>query len=435
MEMESVDNILGDWTCRESRGEEWDIHEGAGMLLRWEAVVLEKGAPLSSTVQRKQEGRGVSPGGGGGEGCPEKLLLGVHGIQFMEFSEVENQDDYYSTEAGCIHTQDQQGVHVMYEEALSDLKELEAELLLVASHYIEKERGHKVGSQPKSGQDWGWAHAGVDRFAVLYDIWTWEAALLENKRQVKCEQTIKEEESEVGLRLFTSCTALYWYCIPTVWWGLPSLCWAPRLPLLIPDYQPYLQLLDNYFEAYQHTLDPEERFALAQVMTDIVHRRPRFDLSHPYFVKAYREECTCLRLHLQLVRGILTQQIERQREYVQRIWREDHLDNSNTFGLPLNIVCKQLISINNSCPASKNIYLLEFHPSLSLVALIPKALEHLFQEACHAYRPTSASGLASLERHVLQLALGLWLTPATPEACYSAQLQKDAVKVTPGFPI
>ncbi|XP_025237724.1 uncharacterized protein LOC112622375 [Theropithecus gelada] len=291
----------------------------------------------------------------------------VHGIQFMEFSEVENQDDYYSTEAGCIHTQDQQGVHVMYEEALSDLKELEAELLLVASHYIEKERGHKVGSQPKSGQDWGWAHAGVDRFAVLSDIWTWEAALLENKRQ----------------------------------------------------------LLDSYFEAYQHTLDPEERFALAQVMTDIVHRRPRFDLSHPYFVKAYREECTCLRLHLQLVRGILTQQIERQREYVQRIWREDHLDNSNTFGLPLNIVCKQLISINNSCPASKNVYLLEFHPSLSLVAFIPKALEHLFQEACRAYRPTSASGLASLERHVLQLALGLWLTPATPEACYSAQLQKD----------
>ncbi|KAL4675631.1 hypothetical protein H8959_009776 [Pygathrix nigripes] len=304
----------------------------------------------------------------------------VHGIQFMEFSEVENQDDYYSTEAGCIHTQDQQGVHVMYEEALSDLKELEAELLLVASHYIEKERGRNDGIRHSRVTKWA-ASQRVARTgdgpmqvwtdllccAVLYDTWTWEAALLENK----------------------------------------------------------CQLLDSYFEAYQHTLDPEERFALAQVMTDIVHWRPRFDLSHLYFIKAYQEECTCLRLHLQLVRGILTQQIECQREYVQRIWREDHLDNSNTFELPLNIVCKQLISTNNSCPASKNVYLLEFHPSLSLVALIPKALEHLFQEACHACRPTSASGLASLERHVLQLALGLWLTPATPEACYSAQLQKD----------
>lgn len=61
----------------------------------------------------------------------------------MEFSEVENQDDYYSMDAGYIHTQDQQGVYVMYDEALSDLKDLETELLLVASHYIEREKGQK----------------------------------------------------------------------------------------------------------------------------------------------------------------------------------------------------------------------------------------------------------------------------------------------------
>lgn len=99
----------------------------------------------------------------------------------MEFLEVENQDDYYSTGAGYIYTQDQQEVHVMYDEALSHLKELETELLLVASHYTEKEKGHKEGSKSNTGQDWGWAHAGVDRFAVLYDMWSWEAARRENK--------------------------------------------------------------------------------------------------------------------------------------------------------------------------------------------------------------------------------------------------------------
>nr|KAF6506166.1 hypothetical protein HJG63_007982 [Rousettus aegyptiacus] len=291
----------------------------------------------------------------------------VHSIQFMEFSEVENQDDYYSTGAGYIYTQDQQGLHVMYDKALSDLKELETELLLVASHYIEKEKGHKEDNESKAGHAWGWAHAGVDRFAVLYDVWTWEAVLLENKRQ----------------------------------------------------------LLDSYFEAYQHVLDPEERFALAQVITDIMHRGPRFDLSHPYFIKAYQDECACLRLHLQLVRGILNQHIECQREYIQRLWREGHPDDSNNFGLPLNIICKQLISINNSCPALKNIYLLEFHPSLGLASLIPRALEHLLQEARHTCRPTSASGLALLERRVLWLALDVWLTPARPESWYSTQLQKD----------
>ncbi|CAD7678215.1 unnamed protein product [Nyctereutes procyonoides] len=291
----------------------------------------------------------------------------VHSVQFMEFSEVENQDDYYSMGAGYIYTQDQQGVHIMYDEALADLKELEAELLLVASYYIEKEKGHKEDTKSNTGQDWGWAHASVDRFAVLYDLWTWEAALLENKRQ----------------------------------------------------------LLDSYFEAYQHVLDPEERFALAQVITDIMHRRPRFDLSHPYFIKAYRDECTCLRLHLQLVRDILNQHIERQRDYVQRLWQEGHPNDSSHFGLPLNIICKQLISINNSCPALKNIYLLEFHPSLGLASLIPRSLDHLLREARHTYRPTSASSLTLLERHVLRLALDMWLTPAKPESWYSTQLQKD----------
>ncbi|KAG8522118.1 hypothetical protein J0S82_000268, partial [Galemys pyrenaicus] len=347
----------------------------------------------------------------------------VHSVQFMEFSEVENQDDYYSMEAGCIHTLDQQGLRVMYDEALRDLEDLEAELLLVASHYIEKEKGHKEGSKSNSGLNWSWAHAGVDRFAVLYDLWTWEAALLENKRQ----------------------------------------------------------LLDSYFEAYQHVLDPKERFALAQVITDVMHRRPRFELSHPYFTKAYQDECVCLRLHWQLVRGILNQQvsiagsngtpceerlenagqtedggsrlqvfygsmysmlIENQREYVQRLWQEDRSDDSNKFGLPLNIICKQLISINNSwvspslckivtncssslSPALKNIYLLEFHPSLGLASLIPRALEHLLQEVRCACRPTSASDLALLERHVLRLALDVWLTPSKPESSYCAQLQKN----------
>lgn len=41
-----------------------------------------------------------------------------------------------------------------------------------------------MGGKSNIDQDWGWIHAGVDRFAVLYDMWTWEATLLENKRQV-----------------------------------------------------------------------------------------------------------------------------------------------------------------------------------------------------------------------------------------------------------
>ena len=88
--------------------------------------------------------------------------------------------------------------------------------------------------------------------------------------------------------------------------------------------------------------------------------------------------------------------------------------------------CKIVINCFFSLSSAlKNIYLLEFHPSLGLASCIPRALEHLLRESRHTCRPTSAIAFTLLERRVLQLALDVWLTPAKPESWYSAQLQKD----------
>ncbi|XP_067884690.1 uncharacterized protein [Heterodontus francisci] len=213
-----------------------------------------------------------------------------------------------------------------------------------------------------------WAHLSVDRFAVLLDLWRCETAFLENKRQ----------------------------------------------------------LLDSYFEAYQHVFDVEERFALAQVITDIMHKRPRFNCSSEYFVKTYEAECVCLKLHLQLIREILNKQIDDQREYVQRIWRDGrNMEMGIEFGLPLNIITKQPVAINNSCPALKKIYLLEFHPSLGLASRIPKTLEQAYWELHHIHRPKSADESISLEKQVLNLALEKWAAMEKPESSYSLQVQKD----------
>ncbi|XP_064411305.1 uncharacterized protein CCDC162P [Latimeria chalumnae] len=300
----------------------------------------------------------------------------VHSTEFMEFSDVENHDDFYTVEEGYIHTQDQRGVYIIYDLAIKDLQELENQLLLVASQYIEKHRNHKTqqttpfstGRSRSSEIDLSkWANVDVDRFAVLLDLWTCEAAFLENKRQ----------------------------------------------------------LLDSYFEAYQHVLDPEERFALAQVVTDIMHRRPRFDFNHGYFLDLYKDECICLRLHLQLIRGILNAQIDEQREYIQRLWRNGQKGSVHEFGLPLSIISKQLICINNSCSALKNIYLLEFHPSLGLASRIAKALDHVYKEFFQVLRPQTASEAISLDKQVLQLAVEKWLNLEMPESYYSSQVQKD----------
>ncbi|XP_039207102.1 uncharacterized protein LOC120311541 isoform X2 [Crotalus tigris] len=291
----------------------------------------------------------------------------VHCVQFMEFAEVENHDDFYTVEEAYIHTQDQRGALVMYDVALQDLKETEKQLLLVASQYIEVGKGQKAGPDCSSNSYSRWAQTSVDRSAVLLDLWTCEADFLKNK-------------------------------------------W---------------QLLDSYFEVYQHALDSEERFALAQVITNIIYRRPRFDFHLEYFVNTYRNECTCLKLHLCLVRDIMNRQIENQRKYNYKIWRGGPKGCISEFGFPPYIVTKQLIALSNSPTALKNMYLLEFHSSLGLVSLIPKALDCILQEFQQICRPNTASEVIHLEEQILQLSLDGWMTMENPESFYATQIQRD----------
>uniref|UniRef100_A0A8C5QPJ6 DUF4549 domain-containing protein n=1 Tax=Leptobrachium leishanense TaxID=445787 RepID=A0A8C5QPJ6_9ANUR len=297
----------------------------------------------------------------------------VQSSKFMEFAEMDNHNDFYSVEDGIIHTQDQRGAYVMYDIAVEDLQEIQEQVLLVTTHFIENDKSFKLGKRELDAMDLSdWAHVSVDRTAMLLDLWTWESALLE------CKQ----------------------------------------------------QLLDSYYEAYQHVLDPEERFALTQVITDIMFRRPRFDIGSNYFLMAYRDECQCLKLHLQLVRKVLNNQIESQREYVQRIWRDGQKGGVYEFGRLLNLIPESLVSLNTSSPALKNIYLLEFHPSLGLAYLIPKGLDHIYQEFQHICQVKTASQASCLESQVLQFALDTWLSMRDPKSLFSPSIQKDLFEET-----
>ncbi|XP_077145694.1 uncharacterized protein LOC143807719 isoform X2 [Ranitomeya variabilis] len=294
--------------------------------------------------------------------------LQVHSSEFMEFSEVENHNDFYTVEDGIIHTQDQRGAYVMYDAALEDFKHLQDQMLLLTTLYIEKDQSFKLRKQELEDTNLSdWAHVNVDRFALLLELWTWECALLENKQQ----------------------------------------------------------LVDSYYEAYQHTLDPEERFSLAQVITDIMYKRPRFDIGSKYFLEAYSDECQCLRLHLQLVRDVLTSQLENQREFVQKVWRESRKGGTYDFGLPHNIVTKPLVSLNTSCPALKNVYLFEFHPSLGLAFLISCTLDHICKEFQHLCNSKTPKQSYIVEKRVLQLALREWLAPKDLLKSFTANVHKD----------
>ena len=53
--------------------------------------------------------------------------------------EVENHDDFYAFDGDwTVNVWDQRGVAIMYESAMTDLNELEHEMLMVASYYMRK---------------------------------------------------------------------------------------------------------------------------------------------------------------------------------------------------------------------------------------------------------------------------------------------------------
>ncbi|KAL5014657.1 hypothetical protein ScPMuIL_008927 [Solemya velum] len=323
-------------------------------------------------------------GGGGGLGShaymhntPKDFKLNES--EFIEFDDVENHDDFYTVEDGRVHVQDQRGLYIMYEAALEDMEKLKEDMLLIASQYIEKDRELRNVSrinkhaesarrrqQQQSAGDFdigSYAHQEVDRFGVLLDFWSNEAAFLECKRE----------------------------------------------------------LIDCYIEAYQHVFDRDERRALAQLITDIMFKRPRFDTDSNYFIKMYRAECVILRQKANLIRTILDRQIDEQREYIQRVCREGDTD----FGLPHRIIPRQLISVNLSRSSLKNVYMLEFHPSLAIASKIPEALDFALKELLHVHRPTSTYDALLIEKKLLEIALSQWEKMEPIGASYSPQIQKD----------
>lgn len=67
--------------------------------------------------------------------------------------------------------------------------------------------------------------------------------------------------------------------------------------------------MDIYVELYHHIVSRESRRKMAQVMTDLIYKRPRIDFSEPYFTSAYHYECAIMRSRAELMRTLINKQV------------------------------------------------------------------------------------------------------------------------------
>ena len=100
-----------------------------------------------------------------------------------------------------------------------------------------------------------------------------------------------------------------------------------------------MKLFDLYFESYQNVFDKSERRNLAQVLTNLIYKRVRFDLEANYFTTSYRLEVSCLYKQAQIVKLILDRMVGEMRDMMEKI------EDDKKFGVPYSIIKKNPICL------------------------------------------------------------------------------------------
>ncbi|CAH8579079.1 unnamed protein product [Schistosoma curassoni] len=254
-----------------------------------------------------------------------------------------------------------------------EFKELEHDLLLIATKFLQNNKpvpisvDHKQKSAiiDNDREDFDialYAHREVDRFGILYDIWSNETAFQEVKKN----------------------------------------------------------LMDIYLEAYNHIISRDSRRKLSQLMIDLMYKRPRLDFNENYFITAYKYECAILRQRKEIMKSILINQISNEREYLKKL----HTDKVE-YGLPPPLIEKFLIAPNTDEPVLCPVYLLEFHPSLACTPSLIESIDESVRTTITMLTPKRQIQCIILEKlffDYLKYEIDTWRPLG---ASYTAQIQKD----------
>ena len=152
-----------------------------------------------------------------------------------------------------------------------------------------------------------------------------------------------------------------------------------------------------------------------------MHKRVRIDYNDKYFTKAYRLESQLLEAYIKLVKNIVDEQIDDQRCYIQKLYR----DNIRRFGIPLKVIPIQNIAIQTNKSVVKPVYMLEFHPSLALIGSIDDAIRKSLDELMHMYQPKTTLEKLELEMLLLETLQTLWKKKNSLTKSYSLQTERD----------
>ena len=152
-----------------------------------------------------------------------------------------------------------------------------------------------------------------------------------------------------------------------------------------------------------------------------MYQRPRFNFSDQYFIKSYQLECKLLEEKYKFIKHVLDEHIQDQRHYKKTINRNE----THCFGMPPKIIPVQPISVNTSRPALKDIFLLEFHPTIAIISNIPSAFLKAHRQLLHMFQPESIATSVKLEISLVEEAMKELSRNKSFGSDYSNSARKD----------
>ena len=263
-------------------------------------------------------------------------------LNFMQTEEhIENVEDFaqetsIDNDGSMVHVQDATGLYIIYDCTFDDVNALEEEIISIGSFFIEK-AGIKQAKKDPNGD----FLRKIDRFEILYHLWEYELTYLQCKRQ----------------------------------------------------------LIDCFYEIYQHTFDSHERYLISQTIADLVARRPRIDFRNDnYFSHSYSLEIRYLQQYLSLLREYLHRHINDIRQITENLF--DSTDYGAYFpsarsqsSPPIYLSASKIHSYN----------LFEFLEPLSSLTRLPYLLKDTFDELIEFEQIQRQTNITLTERILFEL--------------------------------
>ena len=330
---------------------------------------------------------------------------------------VDNHDDYFKeSEDGHTQVVDSAGIKIMYDVAKKDYNQLAQELLALGTHFIQKRAGaNEKKPKRKSTKLRRW---GSDESIASVASHTSHASRASHTSHTsRISAVSRATAATVGSNAGDDEPKSAAFDMDAyIQHGVDRAAILMDLWACEAEFQTAkIKLTALYVNAYLHTYSTDARKRIAQVIKNLSYYRPPYDLEADYFVKSYRTSINLLKRTSELITKVLGHIKETQRQYSEE--NEAAGDESRMYGMRPRVRRQGPILLHSTGKADKDtmsnidpakVYIFEHNQAMAFIVDVYNSLQFGASTASRVLQPTSAHEQLTMEIELVDIAHSTW---------------------------